>query len=134
MKSLLRHFLINLVALYATSKLLPGLTIEGGVKTLILAAVGLMVVNFLVVPLLKIMFLPLNLLTLGIFAWVVNVVALYLLTAFLPGIKIVPYNFAGTNFGTLIIPAQELNVLMVAILASFLIGLTSHFLQWLCGR
>lgn len=134
MKTLLRNFLINLVALYATTRILPGLTYDGGIKTLIIGALALMVMNVLVIPLLKVMFLPLNLLTLGIFAWVVNVVALYLLTTFLPQFKLVSYYFPGGSLGGLTVPATELNVLQVAICASFLIGLTSHFLQWLCSR
>ena len=122
------------MALYAATRILPGLNYEGGIKTLVLGAAGLMLVNFLVVPLLKIMFLPLNLLTLGIFAWVVNVVALYLLTSLIPGFKLVPFYFAGSSINGFQIPAMELNVLQVAIVASFLVGLTSHFLQWLCNR
>lgn len=134
MKSLLRHFLMNLVALYVTTTILPGLTYSGGVKTLMLGSVGLMFLNMLIIPLLKIMFLPLNLLTLGLFTWVINVVALYLLTRFLPAFKIIPYSFPGGSINGFMIPAVELNVLQVAICASFLVGLISHFLEWLSSK
>lgn len=131
MKTLLRAFLINYTALYATTLIMPGLTYSDGLRTLAIGSLGLMVLNTLVIPLLKVMLLPLNLLTLGLFAWIVNVIALYFLITLIPQFKLVPYSFPGANLGTVIIPPVELTVLMVAIVASFLIGFISHFLHWL---
>ncbi len=131
MKVILRNLLINVAALSLASKFIPGLVFEGGVKTLFLSGAIFMLINALVVPVLKIMFLPLNLLTLGFFSWVVNVLALYLLTSIVPQLKLVPFVFTGANLGGFVIPQTELNVLYVAILASFVIGFTSHFMHWL---
>jgi putative membrane protein len=133
-KSLLRNFLINLVAIYTAARLIPGFQVTGGIRSFVLGAIGLMLLNMFVVPLLKITFLPLNLLTLGLFAWVLNVVALYALTSFLPDFKLVPYDFAGANIAALNIPSQSLSVLEVAILTSFLVGFISHFLLWLAEK
>ncbi len=113
------------------TKFIPGLTYSGGVKALLLGALVFMVINWLIVPLLKIMFLPLNLLTVGIFGWAVNVVALYFLTVVYPQFKIVPFDFSGSNFGAVIIPPMSLNLLEVAILSSAVVGFISNFLQWL---
>lgn len=131
MKSLLRNFLIHLMTIWFVTVILPGFSYEGGIKTLVLAAAGLMLINIMVVPLLKIMFLPLNLLTLGLFTWVINVVGLYMLVTIVPAVKLMPYSFPGANIDGIVIPSADLNTLMVAILASFLVGFTSHFLQWL---
>src|SRR3989338_1500105 len=97
MKTLFRNFLLNLVTLWGVSEILPGLFYTGGFRTLAMGSLGLMLLNLLVIPLLKVMFLPLNILTLGIFTWVINVVALYLLTTVVPQIKLVPYTFTGYN-------------------------------------
>jgi len=134
MKSLLRNFLINLIALWITAKIMPGLQYSGGIQTLLIGALGLMVLNIAVIPLLKVLFLPLNLLTLGIFAWVVNVVALYLMTTYLPVFKLVPYDFPGANLNGFMVPSYSLNLLEVAVITSFLIGLISHFLSWLYSK
>ncbi len=131
MKKLLRNLLIHLAALWVATLAIPGFTYSGGIRTLIIGAVGLMLINIAIVPLLKIMFLPLNLLTLGLFTWVVNVVGIYFLTAIVPQFKMVPYNFNELNLGGFTIPSQELNILQVAIITSFLVGFTSHFLKWL---
>lgn len=131
MKSLLRNFLINLAALWVATSALPGFAVTGGVKTFLMGAIGLMLINIAVVPLLKIMFLPLNLITLGFFTWVINVIGLYILTRIIPQMKLLPYFFPGADLGGVTFPAMQLNILHVAILASFLVGFTSHFLQWL---
>ena len=131
MKTLLRYFLINLVSLWAATWIIPGLTYTGGARSLIIGGIAFMVINLILVPLLKILFLPLNLLTLGLFSWLINVLALYALTTLVSEFQLLPYSFSGANFGGLIIPAYELSPFLVAVAASFLIGLITNFLQWL---
>ena len=131
MKSLLRNFLINLITLVVVSRMLPGLLVLGGARGYIMAAIALMILNVAIIPLLKIMFLPLNILTLGLFTWAINVIGLYVLTALFPQLKLVPYDFPGWNLGWVIIPEYHLNVLMVAVICSLLLGFIAHFLHWL---
>lgn len=131
MKGVLRYYLINLVALWATTEVLPALSYTGGIKTLGIGAVVFSVINFALVPLLKVLLLPLNLLTLGFFAWLTNVIALYALTSFIPKFKLLPYHFPGFESGGFALPAFDLTAFWVAVLASILIGLFTHFLQWL---
>lgn len=90
-----------------------------------------MLINLILVPILKILFLPLNLLTLGLFAWITNVLALYALTTAVSDFKLSTFTFAGVNFNGIIIPSYELSPFLVAIVASFLIGAITQFLQWL---
>ena len=131
MKTLLRYFLINLVSLYLTTRLIPGLTYTGGIKSLAVGALAFMLINFILVPLLKILLLPLNLLTLGLFAWITNVLALYALTTIVSDFQLIPYNFSGTVIAGIIIPPAELSTFWVAVVASFSIGIITHVLQWL---
>lgn len=132
MKTLLRYFLINLVSLYLTTQYIPGLTYTGGIKSLMIGAAVFMLINFLLVPLLKILFLPLNLLTVGLFAWLVNVLALYALTTIVSDFALKPFYFKGaTILGGITIPAGELTTFWVAVVASVMIGLITHLLQWI---
>ncbi len=131
MKTLLRYFLINLVSIYATTRYLPGLVYNGGIKSLMLGALAFMLINFILVPLLKILFLPLNLLTIGLFSWLINVIALYALTTIVTDFSLMPYNFPGTVIAGITIPPTELSTFWVAVVASFMIGTITHFLQWL---
>ncbi len=132
MKTLLRYFLINLVSLYTATKLIPGLVYIGGIKALFIGALVFMLINFILVPLLKILFLPLNLLTLGLFSWLINVLALYALTTIVSDFQLIPYTFAGFySSGGFSIPPMELSPFWVAVVASLIIGFITHFLQWL---
>lgn len=133
-KTVLRNYLINLAILWGVTEIFPGLTYTGGFKTLAIGALGLMGMNLIIIPLLKVVFLPLNILTLGIFTWVLNVIALYLLTTIIPAFKLMPFNFPGGEFFGMGLPAQNLTVLWVAIIASFMIGFASRFVHWLTSK
>lgn len=130
-KTALRNYIINLAVLWAVTEIFPGLSYNGEFRTLLVGALGLMGMNIIIIPLLKIVFLPLNILTLGIFTWVINVIALYLLTTIIPAFKLIPYAYPGGTVLGVSLPPQNLTVLWVAIIASFMIGFASHFLHWL---
>lgn len=131
MKSLLRNYLINLGALWVTAQIIPALVITSGIRGLFIGALAFMAINILIVPLLKVLLLPLNLLTLGIFAWLSNVLALYFLVTVLPSLQLVPYSFAGMDLSGFIIPQINLSTFQAAIVVSFVIGFIIHFMQWL---
>ena len=85
--------------------------------TLIIAGIVLTLLDKLLRPLLKILFLPINIVTLGFFSLVINVFILYLATYLVPG-------FAITN---VMIFGLALNQFFSLLFASALIG----FLQGL---
>lgn len=131
MKTLLRYLLINLISLWITTEIINGLQYSGGLRTLLLGALVFTIINILLVPLLRILLLPLNLLTLGFFAWLTNVLVLFLLTSLVPQFKILPFRFTGFEYQGFTVPSTELSTFAVAVVASFLIGALTHFLHWL---
>lgn len=131
MKSLIRNYLINLGSLWVTTQILPSITIIGETRGLLMGALAFMLANILLVPLLKILLLPLNLLTLGLFAWLANVLALYFLTLALPYFKVSSYRFLEITYQGFVIPAVELSPFYVVVLASFIIGFIIHFFNWI---
>lgn len=131
MKHLVRNFLINLGAVWATAQIIPAFVITGGLRGLIIGVLAFMLANWLLIPLLKVLLLPLNLLTLGIFAWLSNVLVLYFLVNVVPSFKLLPYYFPGVNWDGFIIPSMDLSVFQVTIVVSFLIGAIIHFIGWL---
>lgn len=131
MKYLIRIFLINFSALYITSQIIPAISINNGIKGLVIGTGAFMLANVILVPLIKILLLPLNLLTLGIFAWLSNILALYLLVTNVSAFKITTYSFPGLILNGFIIPASELSTFQVAIIASFILSLIIHFVNWL---
>jgi len=64
-------WIINAIAIYLTAMLLPGVSISGFVAALILSIV-LGLINALLKPLILLLTLPVNILTLGLFTLVIN--------------------------------------------------------------
>lgn len=131
MKSLLRSFVINIAALWLVTQILPGVSFIGGYQTLLLAAITLTIVNLLVKPLINLLLLPINLLTLGAFRWLVNVATLYLVTLLIPQFQISEFLFPGFLYQGFIIPQINLTAFWVLVLSSFLISLIGSFFYWL---
>jgi len=130
-KKYLRLFLINLVSFWLVAKLIEGVGYSGGFQTLAWAALALMIVNLTVKPLINLLLLPINLITLGAFRWLVNVLALYLVTLVVPQLKISAFLFPGFNYQGFIIPPVYLAIFWVLVIASFLISLITGFFLWL---
>lgn len=81
------RWLINTIALLVTAAILPGVEVRN-VFTALLAAAAMGVVNAFVRPIFLILTLPLNLLTLGLFTFVLNGLMLLLAALFVPGFAV----------------------------------------------
>ena len=72
----MRQFLVNLVvtaiALWLVTKIVPGVEILGGVWSFVWVALVFMFVNAFIAPVVKFLSFPLTILTLGLFALLVN--------------------------------------------------------------
>ena len=130
-KKHLRSFVFNLTAIWIVSLLVEGFVLEGGNKTLLLTALALSLVNFFVRPLIKLLFLPVNLLTLGAFRWLINVIALYVVTLLVPQLKIKAFLFAGYTYQGFVIPQIHLGVFLCLVLSSLMLSLIVSFIYWL---
>lgn len=79
--------LITALALWAATRLVPGIVAEDG-GALLLAALIFGLVNATVRPVAKLLTLPLTILTLGLFLLVINAGMLGLVAALVPGFRI----------------------------------------------
>lgn len=82
--TLLFNWLINAAALYVAATLIPGVVVEG-TGALLLAALVIGLVNAVIRPILVFLTLPITVLTLGLFYFVLNGLMLYLAAALTPG-------------------------------------------------
>lgn len=72
------RLLINAAALWAATRLVPGISFDGDWRTLLVVALVFGVLNVSVRPILMLMTLPLLLITLGLFTFVLNAFMLWL--------------------------------------------------------
>jgi putative membrane protein len=134
MKSILRKIIFYSVALFLTSQVLQGVRIAGGTGTYIIGGIVLSVLFLLVKPILSIITLPLNIITLGLFSFVINAIILYLLTIFVPSISITAFVLKQITFWGFVIPQLSINSFFAFILASVFVSLIVGFLRWLIEK
>ena len=91
---------INLLALVVAGSLISGIRIES-MEMGIVAACILGVVNAVIRPVVLVLTLPINLLTLGLFTLVVNAAMLMIVSAMVPGFII--ESFRSAFFGAIVI-------------------------------
>jgi putative membrane protein len=110
MRTFLAQLLISALTLLGTAYLLPGFRVSGPFAA-IFAALIIGVANVVIRPILFFLTLPLNILTLGLFTWIVNAAVLKICAALAPGFEIQGW--------------------WPAILGSLLIALLSTGIYWL---
>lgn len=91
---------INALALLVTAKIVPGIHIDSG-TTLLVAAIVIAGVNTFIRPVVQLISLPLTILTLGIFALVVNALMLELAAWLVKGFIV--DGFWAAFFGTIVL-------------------------------
>ena len=116
MKFIIR-ILINAVALWLTTLILPAINIQGSLVNILIVALVFGLVNALIRPIVKLLTLPINLLTLGLFTLVINALMLAL-TSWLVG-------------DIMSIQGSLFQQLWWAFLGAIIISLISMVLSWL---
>ena len=93
------RWLLSAIALILVAYLIPGITIDSFV-TVLVAALILGIINATIRPIILILTLPINILTLGLFTFVVNAFMFWLVSMMLTGFNIT--NFYQAIWGALI--------------------------------
>jgi putative membrane protein len=81
------HWLIATIAIIISAYLLPGVTVKGFLAALVTALV-LGLINAFIRPILLILTLPINILTLGLFTFIINALLIMLTGAIVPGFDV----------------------------------------------
>jgi putative membrane protein len=87
MLSLLARWILNAAALLLVAYLYPGVSVESFLAAAI-AALVLGLVNAVIRPILILLTLPVTLLTLGLFLFVINALMFWLVAEIVPGFKV----------------------------------------------
>lgn len=90
---LLLSILINVVAVLVTGYILPGIQI-GSFLTGLAVAIVLGLVNAILRPIIFILTLPINILTLGLFSFIIMGFMVYLVSWIVPGFLVVNFGWA----------------------------------------
>jgi putative membrane protein len=91
--ALLLRWLLNAVALWVTDWLLAGIEVQGLVALLI-AALVIGLINAIIRPILLVLTIPITVLTLGLFLFILNAALFYLAAWVVPGFVIAGFGWA----------------------------------------
>lgn len=130
MRSIIREWFLHLVSLYLLDSVFSFIQIRN-VAILLSAATTLYVLNTIGKPFLKILWLPINIITLGLFAWVLNIIVIVLVVLLVPGFSISPFHLSSIQLGRFIIPEITLKLIWTYFLFTFLLAWTLSFFHWL---
>jgi putative membrane protein len=134
MRSFLRTILFNSFSIFILSQILPGVRVTGGIITYLLGGIALTVLLVILRPILNLLALPLNLLTLGMFSFLTNVIIFYLLTVFVTGINITAFTFPGASYAGFIVPSIHFNILFAFVIVAFVQSVIVSFINWLIAK
>ena len=85
--SILINWILSAVAVFTAAYILPGVEVES-FTTALVAAIVLGVINAVLKPVLLILTLPINILTLGLFTFVLNALLILLAANIVPGFHV----------------------------------------------
>lgn len=106
------QFLLNLLlsglAVFVSGRIIPGVVIDTFVTSIVVAVI-LGIVNAIIKPVLIVLTLPINIVTLGLFSLVINAVMILLVDALVPG-------FSVDGFWTALIFSLVLSVVSTVLL------------------
>jgi len=131
MKSFLRITVLNTFSLFLVAGFFPGLVITTLPLELFWAAAVFTLFNLIIKPIIKLFLLPINLLTLGLFRWIANVVILFILTRIIDLVKVVSFVAQPFNQAGFTIPSLTITYPFALIISSFLLSLVYNLLSWL---
>jgi len=96
MKKFLRLFLIIIFCLVTENEIWKNLSFSPNISTLIKVALVITIFEIILKPIIKILLLPINILTLGTIRIVINTLGLYLAAFLIEGFKV--NNFTAFNY------------------------------------
>lgn len=132
MKTVLRAVLIQTLALFLASQLLPGLVILGGWQTYVIGGILLSVLSFALKPLLQLIAFPLNLVTFGLFNCVINGLVLWVLTILVAKINVHIFSLPALALFGLTIPKIHIySIIPAYIVIAVGISAVTWILSWI---
>lgn len=119
--------------MWILEKAYPAVTIKD-FQTLVLATAALTLANILIRPVIKLITLPLNFLTLGLFSWAANITTFYLAVRLVQGFSLGTTYFPGLQFNSINLQPTELPRLATLVIATIAFSFLNNILTWLFAK
>jgi uncharacterized membrane protein YvlD (DUF360 family) len=123
MKKFLRFTLIIVFALITQNQIWGNLYFANPINTLIKVAIIISIFELILKPIVKILLLPINLLTLGMFRIIINTLGFYLATFFLADFEVKNIFTTNFNWQGLIVPSFHFQGFWAYLISSLTLGI-----------
>ena len=131
MKFLFRKYCLITLSLVITGLLVPALTYGPGKYDLFYDSFILFLLFLIAKPIVNILMLPINILTLNLAQWLVNIILIYLWKFIVPEVKIGAWNFEGLNLGSINLSQISFSAWQTTIIVAVSLTLMMQFITWL---
>ena len=129
MRAIARLIAINSLSIFLVSLFLPGFHVSGAFTSFIIGGALLTIAATFLDPIMKIITLPFNILTLGFLSFLTTLAALLLITVFYGNIGVSAFTFEGFTFAGIVIQKNQLSLPLSFIVISATIYLLGKVLD-----
>ena len=129
MKSLIRVYFTQLFGLWLMTFIFKSsFTIGNSLLNFLVAALILTALNLLLKPILKVLFFPVNVITLGLFSLIINALTFYIFILLSPQVHITSWLFPGFSFQDFHLKSYQLNFIETLLAVSISLSLVTNIL------
>lgn len=129
MKRVSRMLIFSAIAIYLTSLWNEGFIVNFNPYIFIRTVVLIALFYYLIMPLTKLVLLPINILTLGLISTVIYFLLFYFFITRFSLIKIEPWKFTGFTYNSIIVKPMEVNYITNVLLSSASLSFLINILE-----
>lgn len=130
MKYVLKKYFLTLSSIFILSQFIPSIVINNSWNGLFYASLILSLLFYLIRPLINLIMIPINLITLNLSSWIVNIIIFYIWTIITSTVKISNWQFGGLNTGAITLSPFNLVKWQVIIVGALVYIFINKFLEW----
>lgn len=131
MIKVIKKYILVALCLHFLTLIVPAFRINGPWYDIFYSSFILTVLLIIIKPVLNLIMLPLNILTLNLSGWILNILIFYLWTYLVPNVSITAWKFQGAEFGIVSLAPMDFSYFPTLIIISILFILLLQFTNWL---
>lgn len=129
LKKVIQAYVTNGIALFLTSVILPGFILDRTYQVMIVGTAVLTLAEIIIKPVIKLISIPINMITLGFFNFIINIGVLYAVVYIVDGLEIENGTFDFTFLNQPNIGVYELQWYWILIIAAFLLSFFNYIFK-----
>ena len=129
MKKISRMLIFSAASLFLLTRLDSGVLLSSEWEKILMAIILIAIIYYIVHPVIKILLLPINIITLGLTSFISYIIIFIIVNNYFDLIKFRDWEFPGIYFNSIIIRSFTLSPLANKVFSAFFISLVISFLE-----